>query len=691
MGTRSGVNFGESGDIIIETGEFVQVTSDGGYIISGVWRSGLSSPDYANFIIKTTNKVNALHQGDGVWRISENSDFVQSVNYSTIEVSKNNYNISKINQNNQSTQVIWDQLEVDSVGVSDNRVDVGEAVEVRFALRYDYDDTPFTGEDGSVTISGSAATYDEVNGWWERTFAQSSSVTSTNYDENDITFTDTVHGLTAIEDDAGANLVTDQIIVHYEAVDDSRVNVGDSIKWRVKAVLDYDDHILGSGDSLTGNLGALSWDEGNDWWEISHSESTVTGTAIGSWSGSEATYGITAISENITETTGIWDRIKILTNGTISTVSNLQTEHLLWVKAVYSYDNSSFTGSDGSLFMNSSECTWNNNRWELTVTQEETGTRNYQVSSVNDSTYGLTSFNDLAGPLTVERAGEWTVQLDVTLGETFTDLIFGVSETATRLFDTEHDDIVPPMPPSGIYAYLWEPENPTGIIDMRKMSKSINPISYPATWEFRVQSISVSGESTVSWDSSAIQGIPENQSVMLETPSGDVNMRLKDSHTWTVETGETYSFSIVVSPQAVISLELTAGWNMVSLPVIPFASSVQSVLSGAGFYQVVTWTGTGYVSVSSFEVGVGYWLLVLEDVIVEVRGTPLGQVALSLDPGWNMVGGPNTAVDAVDVFPGFHQLVTWNGYGYQTSSSFEPGKGYWALVLSETNIQLPPT
>ncbi|MDP6459136.1 MAG: hypothetical protein QGF78_07435, partial [Candidatus Bathyarchaeota archaeon] len=107
--------------------------------------------------------------------------------------------------------------------------------------------------------------------------------------------------------------------------------------------------------------------------------------------------------------------------------------------------------------------------------------------------------------------------------------------------------------------------------------------------------------------------------------------------------------------------------------------------------QVVTWTGTGYVSVSSFEAGVGYWLLVLEDVIVEVRGTPLGQVALSLDPGWNMVGGPNTAVDAVDVFPGYYQLVTWNGYGYQTSSSFEPGKGYWALVLSETNIQLPPT
>jgi len=479
-------------------------------------------------------------------------------------------------------------------------------------------------------------------------------------------------------------------MIYWEELNDNRVNVGDSIEWRVRAVLDYDDHVLSIGDSLSCGWGPLSWDSGNSWWEISKHEDAVQGATIGGWSGGEDTYGITAVTENITETTGIWDQVEILDSEIISNELDLQTKHLLWIKAVYSYDNNSFTGADGSLFINASECTWNNSRWELTIIQEEAGSRTYLVSSIDDLTYELTKFIDLVGPLTVERSGEWTIPLHVTLGESYSDVIFGVSENATRWFDEEYDVIAPPMPPSGIVAYLWEPENPSSPMDQRKMSKSITSIFYPATWDLRVKPIGMSGECTITWDSTALLGIPENHSVMMETPSGDVNMRIKDSHTWTVEEGETYSFSILVSPQAVISLELIAGWNMVSLQVRPFSPSVPSVLRGIGFYQVVTWDGRGYVPVSTFQAGVGYWLLVLEDAIIEVRGMPLERVTLNLDPGWNMAGGPNVVVDAGDVFPGFYQLVTWDGYGYRLTSSFEPGKGYWALVLDEIQIQLPP-
>jgi len=291
----------------------------------------------------------------------------------------------------------------------------------------------------------------------------------------------------------------------------------------------------------------------------------------------------------------------------------------------------------------------------------------------------------------VERSGEWFVSLHVALDESYSDVIFGVSENATRWFDEDYDDVIPPTPPSGIVSYLWHPENPTSPMDQRKLSKSILPVFYPATWELRVIPIGISGECTITWDSTALLSIPENNSVMLETPTGDVNMRIKDSYTWTVEEGVTYSFSIIVSPQAVISLELITGWNLVSLQVTPFSPSASFIFSEVSFYQVVTWTGSGYIPVSTFEPGRGYWVLVLEDVIVEVRGMPLDQVSLTLNRGWNMIGGPNGVVDADEVFPGYYQLVTWDGYGYQITSSFEPGKGYWALVLEDTQIQLPPT
>ncbi|MDP6459147.1 MAG: hypothetical protein QGF78_07525, partial [Candidatus Bathyarchaeota archaeon] len=103
------------------------------------------------------------------------------------------------------------------------------------------------------------------------------------------------------------------------------------------------------------------------------------------------------------------------------------------------------------------------------------------------------------------------------------------------------------------------------------------------------------------------------------------------------------------------------------------------------------WTGTGYAVSTEFEAGRGYWLLVLQDVDVTVSGEPVDSLSLGLSAGWNMVGGTVDEVQAVDVFPGFHQLVTWAGTGYAVATVFEPGRGYWALVLSETNIQLPPT
>ncbi len=152
------------------------------------------------------------------------------------------------------------------------------------------------------------------------------------------------------------------------------------------------------------------------------------------------------------------------------------------------------------------------------------------------------------------------------------------------------------------------------------------------------------------------------------------------------------SASVTVQSQGVtVTLELDTGWNMVSLPVDPVDPSANSVLGGVGFYQLVAWSGTGYISASEFEEGRGYWLLVLQDTNVSVTGALVNEVNLTLSPGWSMVGGTDDEVQAADVFPGFYQLVTWTGTGYTPATVFEPGKGYWALVLEETQIQLPPT
>jgi rhodanese-related sulfurtransferase len=116
---------------------------------------------------------------------------------------------------------------------------------------------------------------------------------------------------------------------------------------------------------------------------------------------------------------------------------------------------------------------------------------------------------------------------------------------------------------------------------------------------------------------------------------------------------------------------LSAGWNMVSFPCLPDDASFSNILSSVGFYQVLTWDGTSYVTPDTAEAGRGYWVLVLTDTTVTVAdGIPVASYELDLPAGWSMIGSilPCT-VDADCVFPDFYQLLTWDGTSYVTATT----------------------
>ena len=291
-----------------------------------------------------------------------------------------------------------------------------------------------------------------------------------------------------------------------------------------------------------------------------------------------------------------------------------------------------------------------------------------------------------------QSSDSWSFSLTSSVGIYQSESTLGVTVNATYGFDTDAGDLLLPPGFTGVEAYFWYPDNPTSPADFRKLMTSYHPIDYPSNWTLKVHTFSgTSGNTTLSWNSTEIDSIPANYSVTLYTPTQHVDMRTTHSYSWESEEDMTYSFTILVSAEVEFTLELRAGWNMVSLPVSPDdALAASSVLGDVGFYQLVTWSGSGYIVTSDFEAGKGYWLLVLEDVNVTVTGPPVDSLSLSLSPGWSMVGGTYDEVQSADVFPGFYQLVTWTGTGYTPATVFEPGKGYWALVLEETQIQLPP-
>jgi len=286
---------------------------------------------------------------------------------------------------------------------------------------------------------------------------------------------------------------------------------------------------------------------------------------------------------------------------------------------------------------------------------------------------------------------DWQLLIFVNVGGFDASVSLGFKEDATWGFDSDAGDFVLPPGFTGVEGYFWYPDNPTSPVDLRKLSMSYLPEEYPLNWTLKVHTFSgVSGSAAITWNTSEVNEIPSNYTILLKTDTIEVDMRETTIYEWTAEEDNVYNFMIVIAFEVEFTMKLKAGWNMVSLPMIPDNLTAASILDHVGFWQLVTWSGTGYLISTEFEVGRGYWLLVLEDVNVTISGPPVEILNLDLSTGWSMVGGPNDVVTAMNTFPGFYQLVTWSGTGYVIATDFEPGKGYWALVLEESHIQLSP-
>jgi parallel beta-helix repeat protein len=162
---------------------------------------------------------------------------------------------------------------------------------------------------------------------------------------------------------------------------------------------------------------------------------------------------------------------------------------------------------------------------------------------------------------------------------------------------------------------------------------------------------------------------------------------------YVIDANNTDRYPLITANFSFCTLNLNAGWNMISFPVIPVNASFSNIFSGVGYYQVLTWSGTSYATPTAAEAGRGYWALVLSPATINVTGVPVESYELNLSAGWSMIGSVyNATVNGDNVFPppAFYQLLTWNGFSYVDAKpvGIESGRGYWALVLVPTHINV---
>jgi len=127
-----------------------------------------------------------------------------------------------------------------------------------------------------------------------------------------------------------------------------------------------------------------------------------------------------------------------------------------------------------------------------------------------------------------------------------------------------------------------------------------------------------------------------------------------------------------------VTEQLSAGWHLISLPVMPGDASLNAVFPDA--ISAYSFTGTGYERVSGFETCEGYWLNLLTGGEYAIAGVPVAECAPTLPAGWSLIGVPKggTAAGTIVHNSADNTMVLWGYSGaFALANDLEEGAGYW--------------
>lgn len=131
------------------------------------------------------------------------------------------------------------------------------------------------------------------------------------------------------------------------------------------------------------------------------------------------------------------------------------------------------------------------------------------------------------------------------------------------------------------------------------------------------------------------------------------------------------------------SIDMSSGWNLVSLPVAPAAMAAEDIFrfatSGAFGYE------NKYLATDTLEVGRGYWLKFGRASTAGILGTTVIEETVDVSARWNIIGSLSFEIEAASITSDPPGLVTssffgYSGGSYEASDAIIPGAGYWVKV-----------
>jgi len=190
------------------------------------------------------------------------------------------------------------------------------------------------------------------------------------------------------------------------------------------------------------------------------------------------------------------------------------------------------------------------------------------------------------------------------------------------------------------------------------------------------------------------------------TPGDTVTCRILAQDTYGNQLDFTWTFTVITT----FSVPLQLGWNLVSFPVTPFNTSINSVLGSiAGDWDIVqaydasdpadpwktysTFKPPALNDLTDLDEEMSFWIHTTAPCTLSVDGLLPAFTAQLLRAGWNLVGYPTMTPETVanafagtgyTAVEGFNATAPYNISPLADTYMMQPGEGYWVHVPADT-------
>ena len=143
-----------------------------------------------------------------------------------------------------------------------------------------------------------------------------------------------------------------------------------------------------------------------------------------------------------------------------------------------------------------------------------------------------------------------------------------------------------------------------------------------------------------------------------------------------------------------MTLEHTAGWNMVGLPLIAESTNAQDLFPESVNGSLYGFNGT-YFNEDGLAPGTGYWLNFYANGSSVIQGESITELTIALSQGWNLISGISDEIPVSGIIDPDNIIVEGTIYGFQgayiNTEIIEPGKAYWIYSIEDGTIELNST